>query len=324
VSSERVETEVDGVQLSLSNLNKVLYPKTGFTKGAMVDYYARIAPIMLGHVADRPLTLRRYPNGVEEKSFFEKHSPSHRPAWVRTVRVPPAHLGEQRRRSPSSSAPGASAPASAPADEVDYTIISDRPSLLWAANLATIEFHVPLWRVGDAHVLPGPADFMVFDLDPGPGTSMVHCCAVALWISARLEAEGSGPLLPKTSGSKGMQLYLGLPGEIGWEEVRERSLQLARAVETDHPELVVTNMRKELRQGRVLIDWSQNHPGKTTVAAYSLRARPEPTVSTPVTWEEVTSCQRSGNPDVLRFLPEEVLSRSERLGDLMAALVKPA
>ncbi|MCU1491521.1 MAG: putative ligase-like protein [Acidimicrobiaceae bacterium] len=308
MSPERTEVDIEGRRLSLSNLDKVLFPKTGFTKGALIDYYARIAPAMLPHLRDRAVTFRRFPNGVESGSFFEKNAPSHAPEWVRTTRVLRAE-GERSRRGKEASA------------EIEYALVCDVPTLVWAANLATIEFHVPLWRVRDGEVEPANPDHLVFDLDPGPGTSIVECCRVAGWLAALLEREGLGPVLPKTSGSKGLQLYVPLPAATGWDAARERALSLGQAVERDHPELVVTNMRKELRQGKVLIDWSQNHPAKTTVAVYSVRARPEPTVSTPVTWAEVADCEQNGYPESLRFLPEQVLSRVERDGDLMAELV---
>ncbi|HUZ20679.1 MAG TPA: non-homologous end-joining DNA ligase [Acidimicrobiales bacterium] len=306
MSPERVETEVGGRSISLSNLDKVLYPATGFTKGALIDYYARIAPAMLPHVQDRPLTLRRYPDGVEGQSFFEKHVPRHAPDWVRTVHVPSAVRGRSR-------------PAAG--GGVEYAVICDLPTLIWAANLATIEFHVPLWRVGHADPPPGPPDHLVFDLDPGPGSSIVECCRVACWIRQRLTADHLEPLA-KTSGSKGLQLYVPLDDELTWEAFQDRARELARAIAHDHPDLVVTNMRKELRPSKVLIDWSQNSPSKTTVGAYSLRARPEPTASTPITWDEVEECERRGDPERLKFLSADVLERFDRLGDLFAPLAR--
>jgi bifunctional non-homologous end joining protein LigD len=334
VSPERVETEVDGRRLSISNLDKVLYPQTGFTKGAMIDYYLRIAPAILPHVIDRPLTVRRFPNGVDEKSFFEKHAPSHTPDWVRTTFVPTA--GGGRRRTKGDAADGRAIEGRATegrgaksggvkaraADDIEYAVISDRAGLAWAANLAAIEMHVPLWHIGDGTVVPAPPDHLVFDLDPGPDTSIVECCRVAQWIEGRLSDEGIGPVLAKTSGSKGLQLYVRLATGTGWEEARHQALEVAQAIESDHPELVVTKMGKDLRRRRVLIDWSQNHPVKTTVAAYSMRARPEPTVSTPVTWDEVVACEKSGEPADLRFLAPDVLERVERHGDLMASLAR--
>ncbi len=304
MSPERIETDVDGRHLTLSNLDKVLYPGIGFTKGALLDYYARIAPVMLPHLRDRPVTFRRFPDGVSGKSFVEKHVPSHAPAWVQTIKVPSAGSGRGR---------------GARDGEVEYAVVNDRPALIWAANLAAIEFHVPLWHAGRGRPRPGRPDHLVFDLDPGPGTSIVECCRIASWIAGRVPDTGGEPLA-KTSGSKGMQLYVRLPARTEWDTARQRALDLAHAVEQDHPELVVTNMKKELRRGRVLIDWSQNHQAKTTVAVYSLRGGPEPYVSAPVTWDEVRDCEACGDPARLRFSPGEVLDRVERAGDLFASL----
>ena len=295
MSPERVETEVDGRRLSLSNLEKVLYPATGFTKGQVIDYYARIADVMIPHLKDRPITLKRYPDGVDGQSFFEKHAPSHTPEWVRTVDVP--------------SKSNADAP-------IEFALVSDRPTLIWAANLAALEFHVPLWHVENEKELPASPDCMVFDLDPGPGTTIVECCAVARWIDAEL---GGTNVFAKTSGSKGLQLYTNLR-HVTSEQASEQAHEFAKSVETAHPDAVVTVMRKELRKGKVLIDWSQNNPSKTTVAAYSLRARAEPTVSTPVTWTEIDACAKSGNPNTLRFQADEVIRRVAEFGDLMAEL----
>lgn len=305
MSPQRVETEVDGRTLSLSNLDKVLYPVTGYTKAAVIDYYARIAEVMLPHLADRPVTFRRYPNGVDSQSFFGKNVPSGAPAWVRTVTV----------QSVSSRSKGKDS------ESVTYPVCDDRPTLVWAANLAAIEIHVPLWRIGAGKQLPAPPDHLVFDLDPGPGTGVVECARIAGWLRRRLEDEAVDAPVAKTSGSKGLQLYARYRDAPDWPTAREHAHEIAQAVEADHPELVVTNMRKSLRDGRVLIDWSQNHPVKTTVAVYSLRARPEPTVSTPVTWDEVDECERKADPALLRFLATDVLDRVERHGDLFAPLV---
>jgi bifunctional non-homologous end joining protein LigD len=292
-----VRTTVDGRDLTVSNLEKVLYPATGFTKGQVIDYYARVAEVMLPHVQDRPLTMKRYPNGVDRTFFFEKHLPDHAPSWVHHKAVPSTSKG----------------------GPVDYPVIRDRPTLVWAANLAAIEFHVPLWHVGRRRVLPAPPDHMVFDLDPGGGTSIVECCSVAGLVADLLD-EGRAGCWPKTSGSKGLQLYVPLSGRPTWEKIRDRAHGIAVRLEQDRPDLVVSNMRKSLRTGKVLIDWSQNHPAKTTVAAYSLRAREEPTVSTPVTWDEVDACARSGDPADLRFTSDLVLERIEAHGDLFAAV----
>jgi bifunctional non-homologous end joining protein LigD len=292
-----VRTHVDGRELKVSNLDKVLYPATGFTKGQVIDYYARVAEVMLPHVEDRPLTMKRYPNGVDRTFFFEKHVPDHAPSWVHHKSVPSTGTG----------------------GPVDYPVVRDRPTLVWAANLAAIEFHVPLWHIGRRRQLPAPPDHMVFDLDPGEGTSIVECCTVADLVAETLD-EGRSGCWPKTSGSKGLQLYVPLTGRPTWEKIRDRSHEVARQLEQERPDLVVSNMKKSLRTDKVLIDWSQNHPAKTTVAAYSLRARDEPTVSTPVTWDEVDGCADSGDPSDLRFTSDVVLQRIEASGDLFGAV----
>lgn len=307
MSPERVTADVDGRWLSLSNLDKVLYPESNFTKGAVLDYYARIAAVMVPHLVARPVTFRRFPDGVSGKSFVEKHVPSHAPDWVRTVQVPSSERGRG----------GAG-------EDIEYAVLSDRPALIWAANLAAIEIHVPLWRAAGRGPLPGRPDHLVFDLDPGPGTSIVECCRIASWIAERLAGGRGGEPVAKTSGSKGLQVYARLPARTGWDAARDRALSIGQAVEKDHPELVVTNMKKELRRGRVLIDWSQNHPAKTTVAVYSLRGNPAPTVSTPVTWDEVRDCERGGDPARLRFTASEVLERVGRHGDLFSPLARAA
>ena len=299
-SAGRTDTVVEGRRLSLSHLDKVLFPETGFTKGQLIEYYVRIAPLLLPHLRDRPLTLHRYPDGVEGQSFFEKHVPSHAPSWVRTVEVP------------STSGRGGKG-------DVEYAMVCDLPALVWAANLGSIELHVPLWHVGRRRLLPAPPDHMVFDLDPGPGTTTVECCRVARWIADLLADDGL-KAYPKTSGSKGLQLYVLLPGRPTWDRVHQRAHDLAQQVEGAHPDAVVSSMRKTARHHKVLIDWSQNSPSKTTVAAYSVRACPEPTVSTPVTWDEVAACAASGAPEDLRFTTEDVLERVEWRGDLMAPL----
>ncbi len=296
MSAQRAETEIDGRQLTLSNPGKVLYPGAGFTKADALGYYRQIAGVMLPHVRYRPVTFRRFPDGVGGKSFIEKHVPAHAPDWITTMLVPLADSG----------------------GEVEYPVMADRPALVWAANLAALELHVPLWHARGRGRVPGRPDHQVYDLDPGPGTTLADCCRVALWI-ARLSAAGRAPVA-KTSGSKGLQVYAPLPARTGWDRATERAHELARAVEAEHRELVVTNMRKDLRRGRVLIDWSQNSPAKTTIAVYSLRGVPEPSVSAPVTWDEVTECADSGDPARLRFGPAEVLRRAEAHGDLFAAM----
>ena len=280
--------EVDGHTLKLSNLDKVLYPETGFTKGAVIDYYARIAPAMLTHLGDRGITMRRFPNGVDDKSFFEKRCPSHRPEWVQ-VALGPGDRG------------GA----------IEYCHLADRASLVWAANLAALELHAPMARCGDIET----PTMVVFDLDPGAPADICDCAEVALWIRDVLEGLGL-ECFPKTSGSKGLQLYLpsNVPG-LTHEHASAFALAVAQAMEKHHGDRVLSNMTKALRVGKVFIDWSQNSRHKTTVSVYSLRARPRPTVSTPVTWDEVDACA-GGAP--LSFEAPEVLERFEEMGDLFA------
>ena len=294
MSPEKVAVQVGDRQLTLSNLDKVLYPETGFTKGEVLDYYTRIAPVMLPHLDSRPLTFKRYPDGVDAKFFFEKNAPSHTPAWVRKVRLPSP--GSTKNR-----------------DTIHYAVVCDLPTLVWAANLATLELHVPMWRV-DKKGQAGNPDLMVFDLDPGPPATVVECCEVAQHVREALDDDGLASY-PKTSGSKGLQLYVPLDGSAPWQNVHAYARALAQRLENDLPKLVVWNMKKELRTGKVLVDWSQNNAAKTTIAVYSLRARSAPTVSTPVTWDEVERCRK---PDDLRFVSDDVLARVEDMGDLFA------
>ena len=297
-ADNRVVTEVEGRLLTLTNLGKLLYPEAGFTKADLIDYYVRVAPVLLPHLQGRPVTFARFPDGVGGVSFFEKRVPRGAPDWLRAIDVP---------RSTRTDMPVIHAPA-----------IGDVASLVWAANLAALELHVPLWR-SRRPAEYGPFDQMVFDLDPGAPATIVECCAVAQTIARVLAERGLAPARAKTSGKKGLQLYVALQPERPWEPVREEALEIARTVERDHRDLVVVKMRKDLRPGKVLIDWSQNLPAKTTVAAYSLRALARPSVSTPVTMEEVAACAAAGDPEMLRFGPADVLARVARLGDLFSA-----
>ncbi|MEP6464430.1 MAG: non-homologous end-joining DNA ligase [Frankiaceae bacterium] len=298
MSPEKVRVTVADRELTLSNLDKVLYPEVGFTKAQMLDYYTRIAPVLLPHLQGRPLTFKRYPDGVAGKSFFEKNKPSHAPEWVRHQPLPTPGSTKERTTT-------------------DFTICDDLPTLIWAANLAVLEFHVPMWRISDAGK-PQPPDLLVFDLDPGPPATIVECCAVALLVRDVLDADGL-KAYPKTSGSKGLQLYVPLAPERPWEDVHAYARAVAVRLERERPELVVENMKKALRTGKVLVDWSQNNAAKTTVAAYSLRARAEPTVSTPVTWAEVESCR---SPLDLRFHYDATLARVAEHGDLLVPLTE--
>ncbi|MEV4567075.1 non-homologous end-joining DNA ligase [Nonomuraea sp. NPDC049419] len=285
----KVPVKVDGRELTLSNLDKVLYPDNGFTKAEIIDYYSRIAPVLLPHLQGRPLTVKRFPNGVTGQSFFEKNAPDHTPDWVRRVNLP---------------APGSTKNR----ETIDFAVVEDLPTLVYYANLAALELHVPQWRVDDdGQALP--PDTLVFDLDPGAPATIVECTRVALMLREALKAEGL-TALPKTSGSKGMQLY------ADWdcrEEPSAYAKRLAQLLEKEHPDQVVSVMTKKARPGKVFIDWSQNNPAKTTVAPYSLRAKDRPTVSTPLTWKEVEGCE---HPDDLVFTAPDVLARVEKHGDL--------
>jgi bifunctional non-homologous end joining protein LigD len=292
---EAVPVEVDGRRLRLTNLDKVLYPSTGFTKAEVIDYYRRVAPVMLPHLAGRPVTLRRYPDGVEGQSFYEKNVARHAPDWVRTVRLP---------------TPGSTKGA----ETTEFVIIDDLPTLVWAANLAALELHVPQWTVGPRGARH-PPDLLVFDLDPGAPATVVECCRVAEMIRRVLHEDGLVGY-PKTSGGKGLQLYV--PVRVSEAERTSRYAKaVAQRLAREHPDQVVAVMARARRPGKVFIDWSQNNPAKTTVAPYSLRAREKPTVSTPVTWQEVTDC---GKPEDLVFTAPDVLTRIEEHGDLLADL----
>ena len=279
----KVTVEVEGRQLVLSNLDKALYPG-GFTKGQVLDYVTRVSPVLLPHLRDRPLTMKRWPDGVLGHSFYEKNAPSHRPEWLRTVTLPSPGSGKQR-------------------ETIDYLLVDDLPGLLWVTNLATLELHVPQWRVG----ADGP-DLLVLDLDPGPPATVVECCQVALLLRELVPG-----LLAKTSGSKGLQLVAPAPGP----DTSAVAKDLAQQLEERRPDLVVSRMAKAVRPGKVLVDWSQNNAAKTTICVYSLRARDLPSVSTPVTWPEVEACTR---PQDLVHTSDDVLARVAAQGDLFGAL----
>ena len=287
--AEKLTVDVDGRHLQLTNLDKVLYPETGFTKGEVIDYYTRIAPVLLAHLADRPLTVKRYPNGVDAPFFFEKNAARGTPDWVRTERLPVP--GSTKNR-----------------ETIDYVVVEDLATLVRLANLAALELHVPQWRI-PRHGGPR-TDLLVFDLDPGPPATSAECCEVALLLRDLVAADGL-TLFAKTSGSKGMQVSA--PVEVDDpERTSQYALWAAQQLERARPDLVVSRMTKSLRPHKVLVDWSQNNPAKTTVAPYSLRAREEPTVSTPVRWSEV---EQGG---LLRFTSADVLDRVAALGDVFA------
>jgi len=296
MAQQRIRVVVDERELQLSNLDKVLYPQAGFSKAEVIDYYTRIAPAILPHLTNRPLTMKRYPNGVDGSFFFEKNAPSHTPDWVRTARLPVPGSTMQR-------------------DEIDYVVCEERAALVWLANLAALELHIPQWTIRKRKSAKGPAhgaDLLVFDLDPGAPASIVDCTEVACLLRDLIAADGLTGY-PKTSGRKGMQVYAPI-AESDEGRTSEYAKDLAERLERSHPKLVVSRMAKALRPGKVLVDWSQNNAAKTTVAPYSLRAAEQPTVSTPVTWAEV----EAGRP--LRFTAGDVLARFEADGDLFAGL----
>jgi bifunctional non-homologous end joining protein LigD len=286
---DRLLVRVAGRDLELSNLDKVLYPAMGFTKGEVIDYYTRVSPVLLPHLADRPLTRIRYPNGVAGKGFFEKNAPGGVPDWVRVATLPVPGSTKDR-------------------ETIDYVVCDDLPTLVYLANLAALELHVPQWRVGS-----GGPDRLVVDLDPGPPAGLAECAKVALLLRERLAADDL-VTYPKTSGKKGMQLMCALAGEQSAEEVSGYAKRVAEELAGRYPRLVTAKMAKNLRPGKVFIDWSQNSAAKTTVAPYSLRAEATPTASAPLTWDEV----ECGEVRPLRA--GQVLARTDRYGDLLAGL----
>lgn len=276
--------------LEVSNLQKVLYPAVGFTKAQVIDYYIKIAPLLLPHLKDRPLTLKRYPNGVNAEFFYEKRCPTHRPDWVKTARI----WSEGNN------------------DYVNFCVCNDLPTLVWAANLADLELHTSLSKIRDKE----KPTMLVFDLDPGPPATIIECAQVAFWLKEIFDAHGL-QVFPKTSGSKGLQLYVPLntPG-VTYEQTKPFAQSLAQRLEREHPREVVSRMQKSLRTGKVFIDWSQNDSHKTTVCVYSLRAKDRPTVSTPLTWEEVDTLRRNRDPEAAVFTSDALLQRVEKIGDV--------
>lgn len=295
--AKRTETviEVQGKQLKLSNLDKVMYPETGFTKGQLIDYYVRIAPALLPHLKGHPLTMKRYPGGVTGQFFYEKNCPTHRPDWVKTAPI----WSEGNNR------------------WMDYCLAQDLPTLVWAANLADIELHTSL-SLGKKIEQPL---FLVFDLDPGPPANIVQCCQVGLWVRRIFEKVGL-ECFPKTSGSKGLQVYVPLNTAVTYEQTKPFAREIARVLERAYPDRVVSDMKKVLRTNKVFVDWSQNDQHKTTICVYSLRAKERPTASTPVTWKEVEQCLKKKDPKLLVFEGEKTLARVEKHGDLFEPVLK--
>jgi bifunctional non-homologous end joining protein LigD len=290
---QSLEVEVQGKRLKLSNLEKVLYPAAGFTKGAVIDYYTRAAPVLLPHLRARPLTLKRYPDGVEGEYFYEKQCPSHRPDWVNT------------------------APVKANGKTINFCLANDLPTLVWTSNLADLELHTSLSLAKDVD----RPTMMVFDLDPGAPAAILECVKVGLLLRKVLDELGLESF-PKTSGSKGFQVYVPLNTPVTYDDTKPFARALAQLLEKQHPKLVVSNMKKELRKGKVLVDWSQNNDFKTTICVYSLRAKERPTVSTPVEWDEAESALKSKASDRLVFESEDALGRVERHGDLFEPVLK--
>jgi bifunctional non-homologous end joining protein LigD len=292
---KETHVEVDGRELKLTNLDKVLYPKAGFTKGEMVDYYARVGPTLVPHLDGRAVTLRRFPEGVDDldAAFFEKRCPKHRPKWVKTTRV------------------------RADTGEIDFCVCDGVPTLVWMAQLAAIELHPSLSKSR----APKRPTVLAFDLDPGPPADIVECCRVGLRLREMFGHFGLR-CFPKTSGSKGLQVYIPLNGPTSYEITKPFAKAIAQLLEKQTPDQVVSKMKKAERGGKVFVDWSQNHQRKTTIAVYSLRARERPTVSTPVSWAEVEAVAESGDGSSLVFEAADVLERVERDGDLFAPVLE--
>lgn len=295
MSRTTTTVDIQGRQLQLSNLDKVLYPEAGFTKGQVIDYCVRVAPALLPHLHDRPLTMKRYPNGVSGQFFYEKNCPSHRPEWVQTASV----WSEGNNR------------------YMKYCLVQDLPTLVWAANLADIELHTSL-SLGRNILQP---TMLVFDLDPGPPANIVQCCQVGLWVRQIFSHFGL-ECFAKTSGSKGLQVYVPLNTPSSYDHTKSVAHAIARHLEGEHPELVVSDMKKSLRTNKVLVDWSQNDDHKTTICVYSLRAKERPTVSTPVEWAEVERCLQKQDPKLLVFESSDVLKRLEEKGDLFEPVLE--
>jgi bifunctional non-homologous end joining protein LigD len=295
---ETRQVEVEGKELKLSNLDKVLYPKPGFTKGEMVDYYAKVAPAIVPHLRGRAVTLRRFPEGVEDldAAFFEKRCPKHRPKWVKTAKVQ----------------------AGPRAGVIEFCVCDRLPTLIWMAQLAAIELH-PSLSLSKA---PKRPTVLAFDLDPGPPADIVDCSRVAVRLRDLL-AQFDLECFAKTSGSKGMQLYVPLNTKVTYEDTRPFAQAIAQIVAKQTPDTVLAKMGKKTdRSGKVLIDWYQNNERKTTIAVYSLRARERPTCSTPITWDEVEQAADSGDGSHLVFETTDVLERIEEHGDLFAPVLE--
>jgi bifunctional non-homologous end joining protein LigD len=287
--------KVGGREVAVSRLDKVFYPETGFTKGDVIDYYIRISDVFLPHAKDRALTLKRYPDGVDGGFFYEKRCPSYRPKWVQTAPV----WSEQH------------------GSDIHYCLANDLPTLVWAANLGDLEIHTSLAKTED----PESPTMMVFDLDPGPPATILQCAHVALRLREELE-DAKLESFPKTSGSKGLQVYVPLNSPVRYEATKAWSHAIAQRLERALPDLVLSRMERRLRAGKVFIDWSQNDRHKTTVCVYSLRAKSHPTVSTPVEWSEVMTTVQKKDASRLSFLSDEAVRRARERGDVFEPVLK--
>jgi bifunctional non-homologous end joining protein LigD len=294
MSPDRITVTIEGRDLELSNLDKLMYPAAGFTKGELIDYYTRISPVMLPHLRGRAATRIRFPNGVDGAHFFEKNKPGGTPNWVRLETLPVPGSTKSR-------------------ETIEFVVVDDLPTLVWLANLAAIELHTPQWRIG------ADPDLMVVDLDPGAPAGLVECCAVATLMRDRLAADGIDAY-PKTSGRKGMQLCCPISGTQDSEVVSAYAKKVAEELAAMVPGSITAKMAKAVRPGRIFIDWSQNAAAKTTVTPYSLRGGAEPTASTPLTWDEVMA-MATGEMEARQFGPAEVLERVSSHGDLLAGLL---
>jgi bifunctional non-homologous end joining protein LigD len=291
---KKSQLHVGGTTIEVSNLDKIFYPKTGFTKGQVIEYYIKIAPVLLPHLRDRPISLKRYPEGVNGFFFYEKQCPGHRPPWVKTAAVPRSEGGE-----------------------INYCVMNSLAALVWAANLADLELHTFLHR---APKIEQPTA-VAFDLDPGESADIIHCCEVGLRLKKLFDAMKLESF-PKTSGSKGLQVYVPLNTPANYEKTKNFAHAIAERLERETPDAVVLKMQKSLRKGKVFVDWSQNDNHKTTICVYSLRAKERPTVSTPVTWKEVEQAMKKGDARCLIFEQDEVLHRVQKHGDLFASVLK--
>lgn len=291
--ANKATLDVHGTKVDVTNLDKVFYPETGFTKGDVIDYYVKISPVLLPHLKDRPISLKRYPDGVDGFFFYEKNAPAHRPKWIKTTKVAKSEGGE-----------------------INYCVMDDLPALVWAANLADLELHTFLHK---APAIQRPTA-LAFDLDPGPPADVIQCCQVALWVRGIFQELGLESFV-KTSGSKGMQVYVPLNTATTYDKTKAFALAIAQVLEKQFPELVLSKMKRSLRDGKVFVDWSQNDDKKTTVNVYSLRAKSHPTISTPVTWDEVAKALKKKDAKLLTFEPKDVFKRVDKRGDLFAPVL---